>query len=69
MIWLNLSDVWLKMEQNAAKLKAKSEAKLLQEMEKQAAAWKKADALKRQYLLMENERQIKEQLRQQVWIL
>lgn len=54
------------MESNTAKLKAEAEAQLLQEMEEEDALHNEVQQKKRQYLLMEKERQINEMLDLQV---
>lgn len=66
MIWLYRFDVWLKMENNTAKLKAEAEARILQEMEEEDALHDEVQEKKRQYLLMEKERLLNELLDLQV---
>lgn len=66
MIWLYRFDVWLKMENNTAKLKAEAEARILQELEEEDALHDEVQEKKRQYLLMEKERLLNELLDLQV---
>lgn len=63
---LHLSDVWVKMESNTAKLKAEAEARILQEMEEEEALHNEIQESKRQYLIMEKERVVNEMLDLQV---
>lgn len=55
-----------KMESNTAKLKAEAEARILQEMEEEEAWHNEVQKKKRQYLLMEKERQVNEMLDLQI---
>lgn len=66
MIWSCLLDVSLKMESSTTKIKAEAEARILKVMEEEEALHNEVYEKKRQYLLMEQDRNVNEWLDLQV---